>query len=131
MKHEYQLYRQTTNALYVPQSLSYLNTLASTTYWKAFSTLFKNLSLVGNDQGAIGLSRIIIWTLNFCNCVHVDSKDVVHPELMKSAKELANTIIRSDHTSPGERKSLINFLSFVDDFNLCVPTTCCYQFVPT
>lgn len=129
-KHKRKLYRDKIDTKYFPAAMHRVNELAHTTFWSC-KDYYETLNLVDSDPTAMtGYCHIAILTIDFAVTLHVDA-DKLSPEIGKEFITLANKILDNELLILPERKKISNFLTFTEDFNLSVPTTCGYQFVRT
>jgi len=132
MRDHYHLYRQFFSTLHLPEAMHILHHLAHVTSGVVKKAFLKPLSLINNDRSSfLGLARIVILTESYYNQLHIDEDDLIPPELVDKLLERANHIICQEYTVEAEAAALNIYLTFIEEFIASVPTTCCYQFVPT
>ena len=128
---EYLRYRQFINTCYAVTAIHLLNQLAFHTYWTA-SLFFREIHLWEFDpDSSLGNSRLIIWTTDFSNCLHIDKNDIATESDSKDFKEKCSNVLSCSLTTPQDKMRIQNYTLFLDRFLLVMYTTCCYQFFRT
>ena len=134
VKEKFNLYRATTNVLYLPGATHILNTLANQIF-RVPSILYRALTcllICGNPgNGFISICRIAILTINFYNKCHIDRGDALSVEKKQYYLDKAKHIRDSPLTIQSEQDRMDYFIKFIEDFGISVPTTCGIQFIRT
>ena len=131
MKGMYKYFRQTTNSKFYPHYMKIVNDLARSTSFMT-SHFYKHLRIIfpyhNDNTSLVWLGTFSILTMGFANTEHIDKRDLVNT---------ISTLFKSEFKKLEEDESLLAMLKtaiqvakiFVEDFGVCVPTTCGYQFV--
>ena len=124
-------YRQKTDMKYFIFVITFVKTLTMLTFKQTWFW-FPHLDHTGVfDKIDDWICRFAILTRNFSNEIHFDTNDC-SPENVKlvlnKLSEVSNDpqIYQED---PSIKEHCENLSKFVEDFDLPIPTTCCYQFV--
>lgn len=126
MKDKYKLYRQTTEELYIPAALRRLDVLSQKTYWATLPLIKHQFDILQPDVTmTTGCNRIKIFTNNFYGTSHWDPDDDMPKGLSKKVLDSIDFLIEEGFDDDG---FLHNLLSFYEDFDTGLYTTCSYQF---
>lgn len=127
----YQYSNQNAKSLELPHVLKTLNHVAMNTAAAAASLYpaYKLSFLL--TRTFLFVADMVILTMDFINCLHVDSCDNLPGMSGRMISEL-NFVLTYEPRVSQSIRSLANYArQFVQDTDCAVPTTCSYQMVPT